>query len=43
MSTGYAKVKTLGTGERIHEKSIVSVKRLVFLEHGHTLMFELNR
>ena len=43
MSTGYATVKTLGTGERIHEKSVVSVKRLVFLEHGHTLMFELNK
>ena len=43
MSTGYATVKTLITGERIHEKSVVSVKRLVFLEHGHTLIFELNR
>ena len=43
MSTGYAKVVTITTGQRIHEKSVVPVRKLVFLEHGHTLMFEMNR
>jgi hypothetical protein len=43
MVTGYAIVTSISTGKRIHKKTVVPMKDLVFLEHGHTLMFELNR
>lgn len=43
MDNGFAVIKSISTGKKIHEKHVVSMKELVFFEHGHTLMFELNR
>lgn len=43
MSSGYAIVTSLLTGKKIHEQKVVPMKDLVFIEHGHTIMFEQKR
>lgn len=43
MSSGYAIVTSLVTKKKIHEQKVVPMKDLVFIEHGHTIMFEQNR